>query len=753
MRFSLPCSASLALIVAFGLAGCDTAATLKESLPPLSSSPPYTGSRHAPSVSTGATARDPNGPIPWQQYRARESEPFVSEGTGEFMGRVPAGSTARGSNAGDTITLNLVNAPIAHAARTVLGEILKLNYTVSERVTGTVTLQTTSAVSRDAVLELFETALRSSGSVIVRSGDFYQIVPAQNAAQAGLPLARDGQRTSIGAQVRPMPLRHIGPADAKRLLDPVVPQGTVVRLDESRNMIVLSGTQRELQEYADLLAVFDIDWMKGMSFALFPVRTTDPEAIAKELETVLGIDKDGPLKGAVRVVPNRRLNSVLVISPRRQHIETARAWIARLDHLAEDSEEQLHVYKIQNRSATELATLLSRMLRGRDTTATTGRGPVAPRYEAATTGPLAPASGTSVAGRDGPSLASSGLRQSGGFGATAGAFDRESAPAVSETAGSSGAPADNERDARNKVVADEANNALLITATPKEYRRILSMLHRLDVLPTQVMLEALIAEVTLNDELKFGLKWFFDKGRSSFTLTDAANGAVGSVFPGFSYFFSAPNVKIALDAVSGITKVNVVSAPSLMVLDNRRALLQVGDQVPIVTQSAQNLLNNGGAIVNSISLRDTGVILAITPRVNDAGRVLLDIEQEVSSVARTTSSGIDSPTIQQRRIRTTVVVADGEVLALGGLIQERDLTSKTQVPILGDLPLLGPAFRQKTDRIDRTELVIFIRPLVVRNSGEARAVTDEWRSRIDLQPPASKAGRDRFDRDLKRIIK
>ncbi len=227
---------------------------------------------------------------------------------------------------------------------------------------------------------------------------------------------------------------------------------------------------------------------------------------------------------------------------------------------------------------------------------------------------------------------------------------------------------------------------------------------------------------------------------------------VASNFPGFSYFYLADNVSAAIDAMSAVTKVNVVSAPSLMVLDNRKAALQIGDQVPILTQQQQGTLA-GAPVVNSVALKDTGIILSVTPHVSDGGRVVLDIEQEVSSVIKTTSSKIDSPTIQQRRIRTTVVVGDNEVVALGGLIQERNTANKDGVPIIGDVPVLGSLFRQKEDKIDRTELLIFIRPQVVRNVMEAREVTDEFRKRIHLEPPTSTRGRDVYDRDARRIFR
>jgi general secretion pathway protein D len=303
-----------------------------------------------------------------------------------------------------------------------------------------------------------------------------------------------------------------------------------------------------------------------------------------------------------------------------------------------------------------------------------------------------------------------------------------------------------------KIVVDEQRHALVIQTVPSEYQRIQRILRHLDMPATQVMLEAAIAEVTLTDELKFGLKWFFEKRHNSFTFTDAASGLVDSMFPGFSYFLSRNNVSVVLDAVAGITKVNVVSAPTLTVMDNRTAMLQVGDEVPIVTQTTQSVVIKDGPIVSTVQMRDTGVILSVTPRVNENGRVLLDIEQEVSNVAKTTSSGIDSPTIQQRRVRTTVTVSDGEAVALGGLIQERNSVGNTQVPILGDIPLVGNAFRTKSDAINRTELLIIIRPRVIRDGEEAARATEEYRSRIKLEPPRSQTVGSKLKRDLARVV-
>jgi general secretion pathway protein D len=303
-----------------------------------------------------------------------------------------------------------------------------------------------------------------------------------------------------------------------------------------------------------------------------------------------------------------------------------------------------------------------------------------------------------------------------------------------------------------RIVADDANNSLLIFANAAEYERLRDVLEEVDSVSNQVLLEAVIAEVSLDDDLKFGVRWLFGEDGNKGTFSDLANGAVGSAFPGFSYFLKANDISFSLNALASVTDVRVLSSPSLVVLDNKTAVLQVGDQVPIVTQSAKGTGAGDAPIVNNVELKDTGVILSVTPRVNDSGRVILDIEQEVSTVVKTTTSGIDSPTIRQRKIKTSVVITDGEALALGGLIQERETDGKTKVPVLGDIPLLGNAFRQKTNAISRTELIIFIRPRVIRDMDEARRITREFREQLGVQAPHVRRGQPTVEGELVRIL-
>ena len=631
-------------------------------------------------------------------------------------------STGGESEAAGDIRLNLVDVPVSVAAKSVLGDVLELNYSVDARVQGNVTLQTSQPASKSGVLRMFEGALRDLGAGIVGDGINYRVVPLAEAARSGVPISNSepsgGQRVGLHPTI--VALRYVSADEIREVIEPLVPPGMIVRTDNTRNAIILSGTSSEIAAIQETIAVFDVDWMRGMSFALVAVKSSQPSAIVSDLEQIYDT-KRGPLRNVVRFVPNRRLKSVLIITSRSKYIKEATAWIRKLDALASTEEQRLHVYRVQNRTAAELASILQSVLKSQGTAPTEDTASVsaqvAPRLQEQHS-----VSNAENAGISGPETPSTGL----GSGGAAEYPDETSAtPVVKEVAVANGV----------RVVADDANNALLIFATDAEYQSILSVLEEVDSQPNQVLLEAVIAEVSLDDELKFGVRWLFGESRQNGTFSDIASGAVAQSFPGFSYFLKANDISLTLNALSSVTDVRVLSSPSLVVLDNKTAVLQVGDQVPIVTQSARGTTTTDAPIVNNVELKDTGVILSVTPRVNDSGRVILDIEQEVSSVVKTTTSGIDSPTIRQRRIKTSVVVTDGEALALGGMIQEKETTGKAKVPILGDVPLLGNAFRQKTNNTSRTELIIFIRPRVIRDMNEARRVTQEFQRELGVKAP------------------
>jgi general secretion pathway protein D len=636
-------------------------------------------------------------------------------GSGNFVSYGAPMAKVTGSGGGP-YELNLVNAPIADAAKAVLGDALQVNYVVDPRVQGTVTLQTSKPVSKDALVDVLESALAVNGAGIVRRADTYQIVPLSDTLSSTPSVSVPSTTPSgPGVKVQVIELRYIAAEEMRTILEPITRQGSVLRVDPTRNLITVAGNNSDLTAIREAISVFDVDWMRGMSVALHPLKTSKPSAVASELDSIFGTN-GGPGANVIKFIPNERLNAVLVITSRPTYLSRAASWIAKLDKLAQTTEDQLFVYQIQNRPAKELAEVLTAVLGS-------SRGKKAIEAGASLSPEMTPIA-----------LASDGLTQ------------------LPLTGPSSDADVQMDGSAPPKVVADVENNALLIQTTARTYERIEQILAQLDILPTQVMLEAVIAEVTLNDELKFGMRWFFENNGFKVSLSDVAEGLTGMKFPGFGWTYATDNIQVTLNALSSVTDVNVISAPTLMALNNQKATLQIGDQVPIITQRSVGTGAPNAPVINSVEMKDTGVILSVVPRINNAGRVMLDISQEVSNVVKMTSSGIDSPTIQQRKIATRVLVNDGESLALGGLIQERNNVSRGQVPLLGDIPILGNAFKNKTDTISRTELIIFIRPRVVRNIPEARQVTDEFRGMLSLKTPMQKRrGGTRTEQDIKRL--
>jgi general secretion pathway protein D len=643
------------------------------------------------------------------------------------------------------VTLNLVDAPIADAAKAVLGDVLNVNYTVDSRVKASVTVQTSKPIKQQAVLDIFDAVLSAQGARVVVVDGLYKIVPANEVATAGARLRiRDGGRLGPGVSVVVVPLKFVTAPEMEQVLKTVAPPNAILRVDAARNMLMLAGTQGEMESMLDTVDLFDVDTMRGMSFALFPVDSSDPNAVAQELDALFGNDAASPTKGGVRFVPNRRLRAVLAISSRPEHLRRAAAWVDRLQSVNRSSEREMFSYRVRNRSPNELAAILQKVYGGegpRTTAAMTttqvsrqasggtettevrtledrlsplgpggGAGPVTPTLvdPSRSASPMSPA----LAPATQPALpVDAALRPAGG-------------PLLGEERGSLRTGV--------SIVPDEANRMLLITATRDEYKRIESILDRIDTMPDQVLLEATIAEVTLNDDLQLGLRWFFEKAKGQTLFTNSVIGAIGPTFPGFNYFLNAGNIQVVLHALSTVTDVNIISSPTLTVMDGKRAVLQVGDEVPIVTQQAVSVITPGAPVVNSVTYRNTGVILGIVPRINEKGRVVLEIEQEVSEVGATTSSSINSPTFTQRRVRTTVAVKDGESLALGGLMQDRSTLARDQLPILGEIPGIGNLFKSKTDNIKRTELLIIITPRVVRDPHQARWITDEFRDKINF---------------------
>jgi general secretion pathway protein D len=647
---------------------------------------------------------------------------FYAPGSDRFVSRsaakpTPAPVPARGAG----VTLNFENTSVLEVVKVVLGDLLGRSYTIEPGVQGTVTLQSSSPIAREALLPTLELLLRMNGAALVDAGGgLLRVVPQEKALRGSVSPQLGDTRAPLprGYGVRVVPLRFVSAAEMRNILEPMVDPGALVRIDSRRNLLIVAGNGEQLAQLRDAVELFDVDWMTGMSVALFRPDFVSAEALAEELGAVLGTGAEGPLNGLVRFVVIERLNGLLVVTPRREYLARVREWIARLDQSGGGMDRRLFVYHVQNGKAVELADVLAQVFQ-REAELVLPPAEVAPGLQAREIG-------------SGAELTAPGAPESG-------AAPRALADTPADAVPAAGAGVAISPSSEVKIIADEVNNALLILANGIEYKRVEAAIRQLDLAPLQVLIEATIAEVRLEDQLSQGLEWFFKnnfdnkKGTGTLDLNDTLD--LAALLPGFSYAITdnAGLVRAVLNTLATESRAKIISSPSLMVLNNQQATIQVGDQVPITTQQQQATTENAN-LVNNIEFRDTGVLLSVTPRVNAGGLVIMEVEQEVSNVAPTADETL-TPTIQQRKINSTVAVQSGETVVLGGLIRENDNRTGTGVPGLRDIPVLGWFFGASTDELTRSELVVLITPRAVRGKVQAREVTEEFREKMDSLKP------------------
>ncbi len=649
-----------------------------------------------------------------------EPAPILVRGTDDLP--IASVETRSLQNKNGEYVLNFDNADIRSVLKSVLTDMLGVSYIVDPAVQGAITLRTAKPIPRSAVLPAFEEALKLSGAALVPGTSGYQVVPLTGAAQrAAIGVA--GNDSGPGYQVRVVPLKFVSAADVQRVLEPLVPPGTVVPVNASNaNLITLAGTGADVERAERAVAMFDVNSLRSQSFGLFPLHYSSAAAIAEGLNSIVG--KQGPMAGAVRIAPITHLNAILVVSRNYSHIEEMRAWIERFDRGQNATKSKLFVYYVQNGKAKDLAGVLTKAL------SQSKGGSASPSLSPTEDNPGA---GSLVSDSSNPlSLGAPSSKPSGATTAMASA-STSSIPSVPGSAAPDGVGNDTASFSPDlKITADEGNNALLITTTPERYGLIESALQRLDAAPLQVLLEASIAEVDLTNDLQYGVQASVTKGPLSVLSSAVAGSAFAPSTGGLSAALLASDIQVTLNLLSSVTRVRVISSPKLMVLNNRTAALQVGDQVPVATSSSVSTLVANAPTVNTIQMLDTGIILRVTPRVNRNGRVMMDIAQEVSQSVPTTSSTLNSPTIQQRRVSTSVVVDDGQTVAIGGLIHDNRELNRTGIPWLKDVPGVGALFGQSDDKVDRTELIVLIKPHVIRNGAAADAATSELSAKLPM---------------------
>ena len=659
---------------------------------------------------------------------------------GDTTAPVKASNDAGSDAASDGYDLNFENAPVTTVAKVILGDILGVGYTIDPRVQGTITLASGRAVSKADVLFVLENALRMSNVAMVRDRNGYRLIPAADATGSGFIDTNAATQAGYGVSV--VPLHYVSAQAMLKLLDGFGIKPNSVRVDNARNLVIIQGTGPERRAAVETMLSFDGDWMRGQSVGVFPIRNSTPDPIVTELEKITDAGEGGLSQNLIKFQSVLRLNAILVVTRKPEYLKTIATWIKRLD-ASDTAGISLRVYPLHYGSAKQVAGLLNEILVGR---AASGLDSAQSQ--------LAPGGGVSIASSGGPLSALSAqppmaMAQAGAGGATAATrpAGASGGGAVATTTGtndvSQGGPtgAGGALGGRNadsivpniRITPDITNNSILVYASQETQHIVEQTLRQIDRPPMQVAIDATVAEVTLNDALTYGVQYFLNTHNVGLisTISSTAATTLSGVFPGLNLFLgqSASMPNVVIDALHNVTEVRVLSNPSLVVLNNQAATLQVGSQVPISTGTATVLTANN-TVVSTIDYRNTGVILRVVPRVSANGNVIIDVEQETSNVTPG-SAGSLTPTISDRHVKSSISVASGQTVLLAGLISDENDRTRQGIPVLDKIPGIGDLFSQQSGTKVRTELIIFIRPTVIRDPVDAHMVAEEMRSKLN----------------------
>ena len=644
-----------------------------------------------------------NRPLEQDQDRLKAE---IYPGGGLPVSELAAHTPKKSAQGPGAYSLNFDEADLGEVAKVIISDILEQNYVLSPKVAGSVTLQTTQPLTREQLLPTLEMLLRMNNAALIKEGGVYHIEPAGEALySSGVSVGKLGSLAS-GYQVGVIPVRNVGVEDIGEILKPLIQEKTLLHTDAARNLLLVGGSAAELERVKDIVRIFDVDMMRGRSFALFSLSHVDPGTLIEELNHIFdetGKEGEG---GFFRFIPIERMNAILAITHQARYLTDIEQWIARLDRAKTAAGGGVNVYKVQNVDAVTLAATLTDIFSKGG--AQGGRPPsIAPgRKQVEITNKQTPDATQTV-------------QRSQSNKAAGGAINVANIGEV-------------------RFIPDETNNTLVIVSTAQEYGVIRKVVEQLDVMPLQVLIDATIVDVTLTDDLQYGIEWSLSHENGGQNLIRSFGGAAAAVFTsGLSYSFisNSEDIQAVLRAQASKGNLNVISSPSLMVLNNQEASIQVGNEISLRTSQNTPLtgsLSNDTTLVqtNQLTQRKTGVKLKVKPRVNAGGLVIMDITQSVEDPKTTSSSPGGNPDILTREITSSVAVQSGETLVLGGLIKENNDYSKTGIPFLHELPLIGPLFGGTTFNKLKTELVVLITPRVVTGKLDAREVSNEFRRKL-----------------------
>jgi len=732
-------------------------------------------------------------------------QPDISRGTGTFIHPNALSTPRPAASGDGAVTFNFENQPVQAVVKAILGDFLKQNYTITPGVQGNISFSTSQPVGSDQALPILETLLSWTHNALVKRAGGYVVLPEKEAVAGNLVPSLGGNAPSGGLQSRLFPLHYISATEMEKLIKPFARPDAVLLADSSRNLLVMSGTPEELANYSSMVKTFDVDWLRGTSVGVFNLQYASVNELMPQLDGLFGEHGSTPLAGTMRFIPIERTNALVVISTQPQYLQEVGDWIGKIDAgggnqpqlfvydvrnlKASDLAKYLaQIYASGSGSGNgndtngKVGPGLTGSTLGSGDNSNSGKsdGSTAGSFGSSTSGAgglsggLGSSSGTSgfgsssgIGGSTGVG-STSGFGSSGGLGGSSGGIGGLGSSSSGGANGASGglnnsgnnANADqqyNSSDGSVHIGSVDSNNQLLVRARPSQWKEMQEAIKKLDNVPLQVQIETRILEVTLTNEFAFGVQYYLDGLTGSTTNSDGTitpgqsyrhrniglggGGTVPTSSDSLFYSFINSNTQIAISAMETSGNTKTLSAPSMVVMNNQEAHIQVGNQIPV---NQTSLIGLGGTsstdtTASSVTYLPTGVILDVQPRVNPGGLVYLNVHQQVSAT-QGAANAQGNYTIAQRDVATQVAVQSGQTVLLGGLITQDDEKTNSGVPFLSDIPVFGRLFGTTNRSRTRTELIVLITPKVIRGSQDAKQVTDDYQSKFESLAPLRAAG-------------
>ncbi len=625
-------------------------------------------------------------------------------------------NAASATDSAEEISLNFDDADIFVVSHIIFSEKLKVNYFIDPNINGRITFKTSKPIKKGDLLPVISTIFRLNGVGIVEREGFYRILPLtkveKEAGRVKFGKVSGNVRVKGLSHTHIVPLSFVTSADMLTILKPFISEGAGINEVPGKNCLIITDTDENIKRVLQIVETFDDEMFRDVTVEMFVFDNLSVKDVVEELKgsfPVFGLTDRESLK--LRYVPIERLNALLVVTPSEKHLDQIRKWIRILDSAFEGAKPRVYVYPLQNSDADYVAEILNKIIYS-DSKSTSSK-----RTRSSSKSSKKTSSSNPFSTKSKKSSTSSRSKTTGNL-STASFVSSET-----------------------KIIHDEYNNSLIILALPKDYKFIEDLIKKIDIVPRQVMIEVLIAEVRLTDELQFGIQWYLGShfsagsndlsgvsifGDSSSSLFDWAgsDSTVNLSSPGFTFAASDSDdglVRALIQALAAESMVTILSSPVIMVSDNREARIQVGDQVPVETGTTYS----DSSTTTTVQYRDTGSVLSVKPKINDGGLISLEIKQEVSTVSD--ASGVQgNPIFSNKLAETEVVVQNGRTLIIGGLISSQNTTSESGIPLLKDLPWIGSLFKSTSDSNDRSELIILITPHTVESVDDAEKAKNDF---------------------------